>query len=475
MGACICRLLEFHATMLSSLGELITKFEHAGQLARISAEASTRLEIPAIARRASAARDGGPALLFEKPSGFPFPVALNVFGSRRRMRLALGVDRLHDLTENLNLLLDSLSPLSHDEMGRQLAALPALLPYMPVTIHSGPCMAELLPDLTLFPFLKNWPDDGAATGNGRYITMGQVITSDYAGLEMNSGIYRCQVHGPQTLAVRWRPGSGASRHFQQFASQGERMPVAIVLGGPPALTLASAWPLPHGLDELTFAGWLRGASIPVVQSSHARLMVPAEAEVVIEGFAAPDETLMEGPFGNHTGLYDPAGPAAKVTVTRITHRSSPVIPATVVGPPPQEDCWMMLAWERLLAALLTKLVPGVRDIATPVPWVFRNSAVVSLEQHSSRNVRDIVHSLWQLPWFRKARLLVLVDSAVPTSNTMQVAWKVVNEVDWLDDLIHDEAGGRMAIDATGRHEPGEELSDPDTQRLIERRWKEYGL
>ncbi len=253
------------------------------------------------------------------------------------------------------------------------------------------------------------------------------------------------------------------------------MPVAIALGGPPALTLASAWPLPAGLDELTFAGWLRGGQIPVLRCQESPLFVPAEAEVVIEGYVEPTATLMEGPFGNHTGLYDPAGPAAAITVTRITHRKSPIIPATVVGPPPQEDCWMMLGWERLLAAMLPLLVPGVRDMTAPLPWVFRNSAIISLEQHSSAAVRDMAHALWQFPWFRKARLLVFVDSAISPDDALQVAWRVVNEADWLDDLIMDEAGGRMAVDATGRHEPGEELADEATSLLIERRWKEYGL
>ncbi len=461
--------------MLSSLNDFITRIEHAGDLRRLDAEVSTQLEIPGIVRRVSAAADGGKALLFNRPTGFPFPVAANLFGSRHRMRLALGLERLHDLTLNFSLLLNSLSLKSHEDLGPLLSSHPDLIPFAPVAINAGPCMEEQIADLSLFPFLKSWPDDGAATGNGRYITLGQVITSDSGGIESNSGIYRCQIHGPRTISIRWRPGSGASRHYQQFALDGERMPVAIVLGGPPALTLASAWPLPQGLDELLFAGWLRGGAIPVVQCSHAPLMVPAEAEIVIEGFAEPDTTLMEGPFGNHTGLYDPAGPAAKITVTRITHRKSPIIPATVVGPPPQEDCWMMLAWERLLAAMLPVLVPGVRDMTAPLSWVFHNSAIISLDRHSSAAVREISHALWQLPWFRKARLLVLVDSAISPDDAMQVAWRVVNEADWLDDLILDEARGRMAIDATGRHAPGEELEDIPTSLLIEKRWKEYGL
>jgi 4-hydroxy-3-polyprenylbenzoate decarboxylase len=196
--------------------------------------------------------------------------------------------------------------------------------------------------------------------------------------------------------------------------------------------------------------------------------------LVIEGFAEPDSSLIEGPFGNHTGRYDPAGPAARVTVTRITRRHNPVIPATVVGPPPQEDCWMMLGWERLLAALLPRLVPGVRDIRMPLPWVFRGSAVISLENPSPRMVRKTVQALWQLPWFRKAHLLILVDSEITAHDLQQVAWRTVNETDWLDDLIKDEAGGRLAVDATRRSVEAL-LPDAATSQLMTQRWKEYGL
>lgn len=462
--------------MISSLHDFVGRLEHLGELQQVEAPVTTRLELAAIVRRISSYPKGGPALIFHHPDISPFPVAANLFGSRRRMRLALGVDRLEDLTASFNVILQSLP--SHDTagLGNQWVNHPDLVCCGPTRISDGPCreVTEPWPDLLQLPFIQNWPDDGAAAGTGRYITLGQVITADPEGSDTNCGIYRCQVHDSQTLAIRWRPGSGADQHHQKFSRRGIRMPVAIVLGGPPALTLAAAWPLPDGLDELLFAGWLRGGSIPVVPCSHAPLEVPAEAELVIEGFAEPDKPLIEGPFGNHTGRYDPAGSAARITVTRITRRNAPIIPVTVVGPPPQEDCWMMLGWERLLAAILPRLISGIGDICIPLPWVFRNSAVISLENHSPRMVRETVHALWQLPWFHKARLLVLVDAGVAPQNMQQVAWRVVNEADWLDDLIKDEAGGRLAIDAT-RRSVEELLPDGSTTQLLEKRWKEYGL
>ncbi len=462
--------------MFSSLHEFVARLEHLNELHQVTAPVSTERELAAITRRISAYPQGGPALLFRQPAGYPFPVATNLFGSRRRIRLALGLDRLEDLTDDLRRLLQPATIGGLPDLEVALANQPLLRNCRPVTIPTAPCRDEsgTGADLLQFPFLQNWPDDGTGGGTGRYITMGQVFTSLPDGSHPNCGIYRCQIHDAHTLAIRWRSDSGAARHHQAFLAQGQRMPVAIVLGGPPALTLAAAWPLPDGLEELSFACWLRQAPLPVVNCPHGPLSVPAEADLVIEGFAEPDRPLTEGPFGNHTGRYAPAGPAARITVTRITRRAQPILPATVVGPPPQEDCWMMQGWERLLAAFLPRLIPGVREICLPIAWVFRHSAIIALEDPTAVSVRETVHALWRLPWFARARLLVLVDAAIAPRNLHQVAWRVVNETDWLDDLILDEPGGRLAIDAT-RRTLDEGLTDPVTEALINHRWKEYQL
>ena len=462
--------------MFSSLHDFMQYLGHINDLHTIDVPVSTRLEMAAITRRISGSSKVSPALFFTSPDDFSFPVAANLFGSRRRMRLALGLDSLHDLTDNLAALLTTEPcPTDLNRLGGILAERASRPPCI-LTTASVPCREEheAGDDLLHFPFPHSWPDDGSAAGTGRYITLGQIITAEPDGKDANWGIYRCQIHDSRNLAVRWRRGSGAERHHRLFMQQNKRMPVAIVLGGPPALTLAAAWPLPDGINEAAFAGWLRGAEIPVVDCPHGSLQVPAEADLIIEGYAEPDQTLIEGPFGNHTGRYDPAGTAARVTVTRITRRREPVIPITVVGPPPQEDCWIMLGWERVLAALLPRLVPGFKDIFMPLPWVFRQSAIIALDSPSSRGVRDAAFALWRLPWFARARLLVLVDGAVPPSNMLEVAWRVVNEPAWSDDLIRDETGRRLAIDAT-RRTGDEGLMDSATERLIAGRWREYGL
>jgi 4-hydroxy-3-polyprenylbenzoate decarboxylase len=462
--------------MLSSTHDFINQLEHLGDLRRIEAKVSINGELAAIVRKISQQPKGGPALLFMRPDASPFPVAANLFGSRQRMRLALGVDRLDYMTGELKPIISSLTDINIKNIGRLIASHPQVDCCKPVTLPDGPCREdlELGADLLRLPFPQNWPEDGSASGTGRYITLGQVFTTSPDGSSPNCGIYRCQIYNSHTLAIRWQEMSGAWLHHKQFVARNERMPVAIAVGGPPSLTLTAAWPLPHGLDEVTCAGWLRHGPIPMVSCPHGPVQVPAEAEIVIEGFAEPGHPITEGPFGNHTGQYDPGGPAARITVTRITRRIAPIIPITVVGPPPQEDCWMMIGWERMLAAILPRLVPGVVDIRTPLPWVFRNSAVISVENSSPAMVRNIIESLWQLPWFSKARLLVIVDQQTNGSKLLDVAWAAVNRNNWQDSLIMDSKGSRLAIDAT-RQISGIGLADPENEKLIETRWKEYGL
>jgi 4-hydroxy-3-polyprenylbenzoate decarboxylase len=332
------------------------------------------------------------------------------------------------------------------------------------------------PDLTIFPFLQSWPGDGAADGHARYITLPQVVTADPDGGNPNCGIYRAQVRGKRELALRWKAGSGAARHLEKFRLLGQAMPVAIALGGPPAALFSAMLPLPGDLDELAFAGFLRGCPIGVSACRTVPLQVPATSGVVIEGLVDPAETVLEGPFGNHTGAYSPAGPAALMRVTAISHRPGAIIPATIVGPPPMEDCWMARAWERLLLAFLRKLVPAVAEIHFPLEWVFHQSAVISLDKPRPAMVWEIAAALWDTPWFSDARLMVFVAADNVPADEREIAWRCINLTDYADDIFHDSSGRRMALDATGSRLPRRQLqADPAMERHVLQRWQEYGI
>ena len=365
---------------VSDLQTFISLLESTSELSRISVISDPLLEIAAITNRICKQPDGGRALLFEHPKGSSFSLASNLFGSLRRTCLALGVTELQQLTEKMAALLDRIPAGDMTRLDRQITALEVFSRFAPFT--ASPCWSEVMrdPDLTAFPFLQSWPGDGAAEGYPRYITLPQVVTGDPQGNSPNCGLYRAQLHGKRELALRWNAGSGAARHLELFRRAGRAMPVAIALGGPPATLFSAMLPLPGDLDEMAFAGFLRGAAIDLSACRSVPLRVPATAEVVIEGLVDPGETVMEGPFGNHTGYYSPAGPAALLRVTCISHRPGAIIPATLVGPPPMEDCWMAKVWERLLLALLKKLVPAVVEIHFPPEWVFHQSAMISLEK-----------------------------------------------------------------------------------------------
>jgi len=461
---------------IHDLRQFISLLEEQGELSRIRVTADPILEIAAITDRVCKNPDGGRALLFEQPTGSDFPVATNLFGSLRRMCLALAVDSLDRLTERMAALLALVPEPDTARLDRQIGALPEFSRYAPVTGHDSGLMAMETPNLDRFPFLQSWPGDGAGEGHPRYLTLPQVFTAAPDGTSPNCGMYRCQVRGARELAVRWSPGSGAGRHFEAYRRRGEPMPVAICLGGTSAALFSAAMPLPGDLDEMTFAGFLRDAPLVLAPCRTVPLLVPAGCEVVIEGYADPLATVVEGPFGNHTGFYAPVAPAPLVRVTAVSHRADAIIPATVVGPPPMEDCRMAGAWERLLLAFVQRLVPAVGDIRFPLEWVFHQSAIISLENPNPGMVREIAGALWRTPWFSAARLLVFVDADAGPMNLARAAWLGINAADAGLDLIRDASGTRMVLDATGSRLPRPSAAmDSAIAEQVTRRWREYGI
>jgi 4-hydroxy-3-polyprenylbenzoate decarboxylase len=458
------------------LQQFITALETRGELARISVTTDPVLEIAAITDRVCKEPGGGRALLFENPSGSSFPVATNLFGSHSRTALALGVDDLHDLTGKLDILLNQIAAPELATLDDQLSTLPDFKKHAPYRTAPLWDMTMAQPDLTVFPFLQSWPGDGAVNGHHRYITLPQVYSAGPDGSTPNCGMYRAQILGSRELAIRWRDGSGAARHLKKFQSIGRAMPVTIALGGDPVCLFSALLPLPGMMNETTFAGFLRNAPIGMAPCRTHDLMVPGRADVVIEGFVDPFETVIEGPFGNHTGYYSPSGPAAVMRISSISYRDGAIIPATIVGPPPMEDCWMAKAWERLLLAFLKKFVPSVSDIHFPMEWIFHQSAIISLENPKPGMVREIAAFLWETDWFSNATLLIFADSGTAPTDLSRVAWQAINTSAFSLNMIADSSGTRLALDATGSDTTLTPLSgDPVVYQQVKRRWQEYGI
>jgi 4-hydroxy-3-polyprenylbenzoate decarboxylase len=478
----------------TDLRGFIARLEAAGQLRRVRAEVSAHLEIAEIASRLVA--EGGPAALFENVAGHSTAVLVGAFASMERMAWALGGDTLGQVAERLAGLV---RPLPTDaSIVEKLRAAPQLLraaAAAPRRVRSGPCQEVARTrdaDLADLPILKCWPGDG-----GPYITLGQVYTADPHGSNRNVGMYRMQVFGPRELGMHWHRDHDGARNFRAWAERRRPMPVAVALGGDPAVTYAATAPLPYGMDELVLAGLLRGRPVPVVAARTVPLEVPADAEIVIEGTVDPNERRLEGPFGDHTGYYTPPDAYPVLRVTAITRRRDAIYPTTVVGRFPKEDCFLAKATERLFLPVIRTLVPEVVDVNLPLFGVFHNWALVSIRKTRPGQAREVMRALWALGQMKYTKYLVVVDDNVNVQDIEEVLWRVGAEADpRRDSLLADgpadvldhaapagEAGGKLGIDATRKlpeEAPGKPWPDPivpdaDVAERVRRRWPEFGF
>ncbi|MGE5553369.1 MAG: menaquinone biosynthesis decarboxylase [Betaproteobacteria bacterium] len=471
--------------------------EEQGELRRIKAEVDPVLEITEITDRISKA--GGPALLFEKVKGSAMPVVTNAFGSERRMALALGVERLDEIADEIRGLLD-LADLAGPESGGllgKLKALPKLAELanlFPKHVGSGPCqeVVHAEPDLSLLPVLQCWPGDA-----GRFITLPLVFTKDPATGRRNCGMYRLQVYDRRTTGMHWHIHKDGAANYRRAEAEGNRLEVAVALGGDPALTYAATAPLPRGVDELLFAGFLRKKPVELVKCQTVDLEVPAAAEIILEGYVDPRERRVEGPFGDHTGYYSLADEYPVFHLTCLTHRRAAVYPATVVGRPPMEDAFFGLATERLFLPLLQLQLPEVVDYTLPVAGVFHNCAIISIKKQFPGHANKVMHAVWGMGQMMYTKFVIVVDEDVNVHDPYEVVWKVMNHVDPGRDLTIvkgpietlDHAsplpryGTKLGIDATRkwpeegftREWPAEIVMSPEIKDLVTRRWKEYGL
>ena len=517
-----------------TLRDFIDHLAASDELTRIQASVDPVLEVAAVTDRVCKTpaphthreRDrnpagglGGRALLFENVAGSELPLVINTFGSYWRVCQALGCDSLDDLADRVQQLIKPELPSGLlDKMKKGLDLL-KIAGYPPRSVRNGICQQVVLrgdqADLTRLPIIQCWPMDGdlhsgqvfdpaAATeaagrqsGTGRYITLGGIYTKHPETGARNVGMYRVQVHGPRTCAMHWHTHHDGARHFRAYQKRGEKMPLAIVLGGESVLPYSATAPLPPGVEELLFAGFLNGRGIELVPCQTIDLQVPANAEIVIEGYVDPDQKLMEGPFGDHTGFYSLADWYPQFNVTAITHRHDPIYPTTIVGKPPMEDYFLGKATERIFLPLLKMLVPDIVDYALPMSGAFHNCAFVQINKEYPQQARRVMHAIWGAGQMSFTKFIIVVDADVDLHDEQQVLFHLFANCDPLRDVeivkgpvdILDHAslelgwGGKIGFDATVklpsegkvRPWPAELSFDEATTRLIDRRWSEYGI
>ena len=348
-------------------------------------------------------------------------------------------------------------------------------------------------DLGRYPFLQTWPEDG-----GRYLTLPMVITKDPTTGVRNVGMYRVQVTGARELAMHWQRHKVGAAHWREMAAKGERMPVVIALGGDPASIYSGSAPLPPTIDEFLFAGFLRRDPVVLVKALTADLEVPAEADLVIEGYIDPAEALVrEGPFGDHTGFYSLADYYPKVHVICVTTRRDPVYPATLVGRPPMEDYFLGHATERIFLPLLRLTVPEIVDYHMPAPGIFHNLVFVSIDKQYPGQAYKVMNALWGAGLMSLAKVLVVMDQEVNVQDPDEAWWVALNNIDPerdvrftmgpVDVLDHSSRaftyGSKMGIDATKkwpeegftREWPKRIEMDAETKRRVDEMWPKLGL
>jgi len=463
-----------------SLAHFIDVLERNNELIRIKEFVNPDLEITEITDRISKLPDGGKALLFEN-TGYDFPVLINAFGSEKRMALALGVDNLDDIGAEIeNLFKKMTSP--KDNIIEKLKMLPELgkiSGYMPKNLTGKGRSQEVIdknPDITKFPVLKCWPADG-----GKFITLPMVITKDPLTGIRNVGMYRMQIFDKKLTAMHWHKHKVGARHFNEYKKLGKKMPVAVALGGDPALTYSATAPIPDNMDEFMLAGFLRKQKVKMVKAITQDIEVPADADIIIEGYIDPEEDFIyEGPFGDHTGFYSLADYFPKFHITCITHRQNAIYPSTIVGIPPQEDAYIGKATERIfLVPMRMTMVPELKDMNLPHYGVAHNLTIVSIDKTYAGQAVKVMNALWGAGQMMFNKILMVTDKDVDVQNYEDVYNAFIKHVNIktdlhfsmgpLDILDHSASkyafGSKMCIDAT--HKYPEEVSVQEEDTAIE--------
>jgi 4-hydroxy-3-polyprenylbenzoate decarboxylase len=479
----------------TDLREFIGALEKAGELRRVSVEVDPVLEIAEFADRS--VKRGGPALLFEKPKGSEIPVLINAFASPRRMELALDVSNIGEVVERIGGFLEMQKPEGLIGKLKMLPKLAELGSFFPKSVSGGPCKEVVRRtgfSLFDYPILQCWPQDG-----GRFITLPLVFSKNPDTGKRNCGVYRMQVFDERTTGMHWQTHKQGAEHYRRLLQEGraKRMDVAVAVGADPATIFSAVLPLPPDIDEMLFAGFLRGKPVEMVKCETSDLEVPAEAEIVLEGYLELGELRREGPFGDHTGFYSLEDDYPVFHLTCITQRKKPVYSATIVGPPPMEDFYMGQAIERIFLPLMRLQLPEIRDISMPAEGVFHNLMLVAMRKSYPGHARKAMHAIWGMGQAMFTKCIVVVDEEVDVQNVREVAWKALNNIDPqrdiefamgpVDSLDHSSRlpnyGSKMGVDATrkwpqeGFARPWPEVirMSPEVRARVDELWKKAGL
>ncbi|MBI1387956.1 MAG: menaquinone biosynthesis decarboxylase [bacterium] len=477
-----------------NLKDFIHRLKRENELIEIDHPVSPFLEMTEITDRVSKAR--GPALLFTNPEGYNVPVLINAYGSERRMAMALGVDSIDEIAERIRALITQKPPGTMWEKVQALFQLKELAGYAPQKVSTGRCKEVVLKGeqarLDQLPIMTCWPKDG-----GPYITLGQVYTRDPLTGLRNCGLYRIQVFDSHTTGMHWQIHKVGASHYREYFKQNKRMPVAVALGGDPALLYAASAPLPPNIDEMLFAGFLRQAAVEMVPCETIDVEVPAHAEIVLEGYIEPLEQRMEGPFGDHTGYYSLAEPYPVFHVTCVTRAADAVYPSTIVGIPPMEDAFLGKATERIFLPLIQMTFPEIVDLELPVEGGFHSLAIVAVKKSYPGQAFKVAHAIWGTGLLSLTKTIILVDEHVNVHDFGEVLWRVANNVapqrdvqmvmgpvDVLDNSSeHPRYGSKMAIDATrkwpeegfDREWPPDIIMSPSIKAKVDEIWSKLGL
>lgn len=485
-------------TAPKNIREFLSLLKQRDELVEIAIPVSPNLEITEITDRVSknqGSRNRG--LFFSNVEGSEIPLAINMLGSYERIKLALGIEHFEEVQQRIQEFVKPQMPGSLLDKIMMLPRLAELNQFLPRLIKGGaPCQEVVITDmnqpvLDCLPILTCWPDDG-----GPFITLPVVYTKDFETGERNAGMYRLQKYSNTTTGMHWHKHHDGNRLYENARQAGKkRIEVAVALGAPPHVIYSATAPLPPGIDEMIFAGFLHREPVKMVKCKTIDMEVPAESEIILEGYVPLDEIRREGPFGDHTGYYSLADDYPVFHITAMTHRRDPIYCTTIVGKPPQEDFYMGKATERIFLPLLRMFIPEVVDMNLPAEGVFHNCLILSIDKRYPGHARKVMASVWGFGQMMFSKYVIIVDKNVDVHNLSDVAWRVFNNTDPqrdtmiiegpLDVLDHASPkwayGSKMGIDATikwssegfEREWPDEILMNQETRDFVTRRWNEY--